>query len=449
MTASIPNPISIANAHWPQYTERDPVAMKHHEEYRGYLQDIINEYGTRNLMKSWIKTCNELKFLTEKLAREKKSAIPVIEFADLDEISKDTKKTEKLREAGCLIVRNVVDDDEITGLLEDALKYQKDNKDQIDGRPIDNPCILNVCWSPTQVTLRSKPDHLKLQKWLNELWIRNITGENKHLVEPLTYADAIRLRQPGKPMIGIGPHVDAGSLTRWVDPTYKSCYDAVWSGHPEDLDMFDLEHRQSANQELFPGSRFFPHSRVFRTFQGWTALSHIGEKRGGICLYPFVKITIAYILLRPFFTAKKSPEDPAYLDPENWEIDMEKAWFPGTWADQSQYLSSVSHPHLRLEECLIPIPDVNPGDTVWWHCDMIHAVEVEHRGDEVAAVVYIASVPKTEGNISYVREQSKRFLKGIPPIDFAGFGERTEATFNGYKGVKSIVSKEGKESLLL
>jgi hypothetical protein len=29
---------------------------------------------------------------------------------------------------------------------------------------------------------------------------------------------------------------------------------------------------------------------------------------------------------------------------------------------------------------MISVPKVNPGDTVYWHCDVIHAVEREHTG---------------------------------------------------------------------
>ena len=39
-----------------------------------------------------------------------------------------------------------------------------------------------------------------------------------------------------------------------------------------------------------------------------------------------------------------------------------------------------SHPHLRLDECIVSVPKVNPGDTAFWHCDVIHAVEKEHTG---------------------------------------------------------------------
>ena len=48
-------------------------------------------------------------------------------------------------------------------------------------------------------------------------------------------------------------------------------------------------------------------------------------------------------------------------------------------------LSPESHPHLRLDECMVSVPKVNPGDTVFWHCDIVHAVEKEHTGSEDSA----------------------------------------------------------------
>jgi hypothetical protein len=52
------------------------------------------------------------------------------------------------------------------------------------------------------------------------------------------------------------------------------------------------------------------------------------------------------------------------------EDDLDSEWFPGTFSDDSQLLRSESHPHLRLEECLVSIPKMYPGDTVWWHRDV-------------------------------------------------------------------------------
>ena len=84
-------------------------------------------------------------------------------------------------------------------------------------------------------------------------------------------------------------------------------------------------------------------------------------------LVPDIKIVTAYMILRPFFVA---PEDGDWKDPELWKVDEDTGWFPGTYVWDSQLLSPASHPHLYLEDTLLSIPDMEPGDTVWWHADV-------------------------------------------------------------------------------
>ena len=70
-------------------------------------------------------------------------------------------------------------------------------------------------------------------------------------------------------------------------------------------------------------------------------------------------------------------------------IDISTAEFPGTDLINGGYAglrpSPKLHPHLRLDECMVSVPKVNPGDTVYWHCDVVHAVEQEHIGSGESA----------------------------------------------------------------
>ena len=47
--------------------------------------------------------------------------------------------------------------------------------------------------------------------------------------------------------------------------------------------------------------------------------------------------------------------------------------------------------HNEILEGLISIPKVEPGDTVWWHPDVIHSVANEHKGDDYANVIYVGA----------------------------------------------------------
>jgi hypothetical protein len=168
------------------------------------------------------------------------------------------------------------------------------------------------------------------------------------------------------PLFGLGPHIDAGNLCRWADPKYINVYSSIFYGFPELHDAYDLGRRKDANQALF--NEGVHQSTVFRAFQGWTALTSAGPREGSLLLYPDVTTVIAYLLLRPFF---KAPEDAALLmDATKWTFDIEQSWFPGSSKSGSQLLSSSSHPHLQLRECMTRIPHMNPGDTIWWHCDV-------------------------------------------------------------------------------
>jgi hypothetical protein len=35
---------------------------------------------------------------------------------------------------------------------------------------------------------------------------------------------------------------------------------------------------------------------------------------------------------------------------------------------------------MSLEKTMTSVPNVRPGDMVFWHCDLIHAVEEMHEG---------------------------------------------------------------------
>jgi hypothetical protein len=68
---------------------------------------------------------------------------------------------------------------------------------------------------------------------------------------------------------------------------------------------------------------------------------------------------------------------------------------------------------------LTPIPAVEPGDTVWWHGDMIHSVGAVQDQKGWGNVMYIPASPYCEKNAAYAAECGQAFLKGVSPSDFA------------------------------
>lgn len=60
-------------------------------------------------------------------------------------------------------------------------------------------------------------------------------------------------------------------------------------------------------------------STVFRTFQGWLAMSETGPSQGTLKVFPDVLLSNAYIMMRPFFRPVASSESQNPLDAKNWE----------------------------------------------------------------------------------------------------------------------------------
>jgi hypothetical protein len=75
--------------------------------------------------------------------------------------------------------------------------------------------------------------------------------------------------------------------------------------------------------------------------------------------------------------------------------------------------------HAEMIGGTVSIPEVMPGDTVWWHTDICHSVADEHAGNEYASVIYIGSAPDCAKNRAYLPRQNAAFLSGSSPPDFA------------------------------
>lgn len=116
-----------------------------------------------------------------------------------------------------------------------------------------------------------------------------------------------------------------------------------------------------------------------------------------------MKESIAHILLRPFLS--------------NTESDC----FCGALPQKQHKI--LPEFHELLLKCLVTIPEVQPGDTVWWHPDLIHAVEKHHNGQGKSSVLYIGAAPLCEKNKAYLEKQKVSFLEGQAGPDFPQEGK--------------------------
>lgn len=187
-----------------------------------------------------------------------------------------------------------------------------------------------------------------------------------------SYADRFRIRPPGDAAFALGPHVDAGSCERWEEEGYGrgEVYKNIFCGEWEKYNPWESSCRLPVVSDLYNGPGA---CSMFRMFQGWLSMSETAPGEGTLMVNPLFGKATAYLLLRPFFEAKQSGADVgniAFLDPDNWS--MEKECTPslqGAAPSTCQELSNFLHPHLRLDDTMVHVPKVQPGDYVAWHCD--------------------------------------------------------------------------------
>ena len=281
---------------WPEFASPDHAEGKD-INLLSIKKAIIAEYGVDTLRQSWIKVCNELRAITDEIVVKGNTIIPTFDttriltngFSDFDQA--------EIKRIGAFVCRATIPEDEADMLYKDMSEYVANNKASIRSWPAESPSMLVLYNSPTQNTIRSHPNHLNLQHKLNQLW-HGYDATKGTSPEPVVYFDGLRDRAPGQPFLGLGPHIDAGSLCRWADSKYRRVYESIFCGRPEAHDSFNIGLRKDADQALY---KAIAHSSVLRTFQGWTALTPTQPREGTIMVYPNLSTTIAYVMLRLFF----------------------------------------------------------------------------------------------------------------------------------------------------
>lgn len=322
-------------------------------------------------------------------------AWPVIDYADIEAGSADTSL---LRRRGCLVVRGHFE-------REQALSWDKSIVDYVEGNgffenyrgPGDDffgsvgskPEIYPIYWSPAQQEARQHERMAAVQKFLNGLWKHDGWFDPDRDVG---YPDRIRRRPPGANSSGLGTHLDPGTLDLWMTREYQQAFRHLFNGTVEQYDPWDAAHRTTGPQ--YPGTTM---CSVFRTFQGWTALSDMAHDQGVLHTVP-IPGAMAYLVLRPLLD--DVPDD-----------DM-----CGVTVNQVFPVSEKYHP--LLLEALRGIPDVQAGDSVWWHCDMIHSVAPVTNQQGWGNVMYIPAAPWCPRNERYAEQIAHAHATGESPSDF-------------------------------
>lgn len=343
------------------------------------------------------------------------AAIPVIGYSDIRASAVSAPEIAAIKRRGAVVVRRTFpksqaeDWNERLGEYIERNGYFDQKADSSADRYFsslksDRPQIFGIYWSRPQIEARQSQAMADTRRFLNRLWLSQQDGALQFDPDrECTYADRIRRREPGDMSFGLSPHMDGGSVERWIDAGFRRVFRHVFAGDLDAFDPFDGAHRTGVNEIPSPAV-----CSVFRTFQGWTALTDQGPGDGTLKLLPISR-AIAYLLLRPLL--EDVPEDSLCGAAPGRALSITPEW------------------HGLLMPALVSIPMVEAGDTVWWHPDLIHAVEDRHRGKGYSSVMYIGAAPYCAKNAAFLERQKAAFLKGESCPDFAP--ENYEVAYEG------------------
>jgi hypothetical protein len=348
---------------------------------------------------------------------------PVVQFADIAAGTVPAETVEAVRRRGCAVVKGTFAreraegwDAELVSYLDRndfAGKYQYVDDGIFGGLAAAKPSIFPIYWSRPQMEAREDENMVAVRGFLNSFWKHE--SEGRVWFDPTrdtAYPDRVRRREPGTNSGGLSAHTDSGSIERWLLPAYQNVFRHVFDGNPAAYDPWDGAFRTEVHE--FESTVM---CSAFRTFQGWTALSDMAPTEGVLHTVP-IPSAMAYLLLRAL------------------QDDVADDDLCGAANGQALPISEQWHPVLM--PALTPIPAVEPGDTVWWHGDMIHSVGPVQDQQGWGNVMYIPASPWCEKNAAYAAECGQAFVKGVSPSDFAA--EDYEVDWSGKPAVEELTA---------
>ncbi len=349
------------------------------------------------------------------------SPVPVVEYDDIVAGTVPAERVRAIRRRGCAVVRGTLPGDEALGWDDElaayldrndfARRYRGPADELFSAMSSGRPQIYGVYWSRPQIAARQHPRMVAVRRFLNSFWLHESAGER--WFDPdrdIGYPDRIRRRPPGSPSLGLSPHADSGSIERWLLPAYQGVYRHVFDGDWARYDPWDGAHRSEVHE--YPTTVM---CSAFRTWQGWTALSATRSGDGVLHVVPIPK-AMGYVLLRA-------------LQDDIADDDL-------CGASNDRCLAAVERYHDVILPAYSAIPDVEPGDTVWWHGDLIHGVGNATNDERWGNVMYLPAAPWCVKNEIYARACGEAFLTGRSPADFSA--ENYEVDWDGRATVDDL-----------
>ncbi len=333
------------------------------------------------------------------------SVWPQLNYADLANGCVTEAQRALIKRRGCVVIKGHFPREQALGWDRAMLDYLAENRfDEVYKGPGDSffgtleasrPEIYPIYWSQAQMQARQSDEMAAAQSFLNRLW--RFESEGRTWFNPdisVIYPDRIRRRPPGTTSKGLGAHTDSGALERWLLPAYQRVFANVFNGNLDQYDPWDAAHRTEVEEYTVENTT---KCSVFRTFQGWTALSDMIAGQGLLHVVPIPE-AMAYILLRPLLD--DVPDDELCGVAPGRVLPVSEQWHP------------------LLMEALSSIPALKAGDSVWWHCDVIHSVAPVENQQGWGNVMYIPAAPLCEKNLAYARTVKIALEQGASPGDF-------------------------------
>jgi hypothetical protein len=394
-------PASAPLPHWEETPADLPAAIR---EIKAALRARIAASGrTVEEVFAVVERAIEAEVTDIVAARERGEEVwPVIDYADIEAGAVSAAQVEALRRRGCLVVRGHFPREQALAWDQDIVDYTERNGffeayrgpgDDFFGSVGSKPEIYPIYWSVPQMEARQSDRMARVQGFLNSQWKHESDGVQ--WFDPdrdSLYPDRIRRRPPGADSAGLGTHLDPGTLDLWMTQAYQQTFRHLFAGNVEAYDPWDAAHRTDGPQ--YPGTTM---CSVFRTFQGWTALSDMDHDQGVLHTVP-IPSAMAYLMLRPLLS--DVPDDEMCGVTVNQAFPASERWHP------------------LLLQAVTGIPDVQAGDSVWWHCDMIHSVAPVTGQKGWGNVMYIPAAPWCPRNERYAESVREAFTTGSSPTDF-------------------------------
>ena len=137
----------------------------------------------------------------------------------------------------------------------------------------------------------------------------------------------------------------AGVSVKWMNTALSSVHFRVGQAwQKENLTEEHWGKLLSSNIRLYLWLPMFLHV--------WNIFLYARHQSNYFRVFPLLKESTAFVLMRPLLK------------------DIEKNELPGYQKGKLFFLDPVIHS--RIYDSMISIPKVYPGDTVWWHPDLVH-----------------------------------------------------------------------------